>query len=41
MFTQFEEENLLSKTHDDTEISHESDDNSTMPPRRNECDGFR
>ena len=38
-FTQFEEGNqlsetwdLLSETSDDTEISNESDDNSTLPP---------
>ena len=38
MFTQFEEgdllyemQNLLSETRDDTEISNDSDDNSTIP----------
>ena len=31
-FTHFEEGNLLSETHDDTESGNESDDNSTMPP---------
>ena len=32
MFTQFEQGNLLSKTHEDSEINNESDDDSTIPP---------
>ena len=31
MFVQFEEGNLLSETHDNTEISDKSDDGSTIP----------
>ena len=31
-FTQFEEENLLSETHDNEQISEESNDHSIMPP---------
>ena len=31
-FSQFEEGNLLSETHDYIEIGNESDDDSNMPP---------
>ena len=32
IFTQFEEGNLLSKTHNDVESGDKSDDDSIMPP---------